>query len=190
MRRDPSPTPAFVAALLLAASPALAQKKPAARPTRTPTSAPTLTPTPGKPDLVITAFGFTGPTPASVPKPSCEPNTVVYSFAVTVSNQGTGPSPSSASLGGRALLNVMAQDRAGWGASVPLPEIAAGKSTTVNADVPYLAADPAYMVKANHPFVATADPDNLVAETDEANNTKGPLTMGPPAGCEKLVKKK
>ena len=173
MRRDPSPTPAFVAALLLAASPALAQKKPAARPTRTPTSAPTLT-----------------PTPASVPKPSCEPNTVVYSFAVTVSNQGTGPSPSSASLGGRALLNVMAQDRAGWGASVPLPEIAAGKSTTVNADVPYLAADPAYMVKANHPFVATADPDNLVAETDEANNTKGPLTMGPPAGCEKLVKKK
>ena len=175
-----------VAAVLLAA-PALAQKKPV-RPAPTPTVAPT--PTPGKPDLVITAFGFTGPTANSVPKPTCDPRTVVYSFAVTVTNQGTGSSPSSASLGGKALVTVAAQDRAGWGASVPLPEIAPGTSTTVNADVLFLDAEPVYMVKANHPFLATVDPDNLVAETDETNNTKGPLTMGPPAGCVKLVKKK
>lgn len=143
-----------------------------------------------KPDFQITAFGFAGPTANSVPKPSCAPNTVVYSFAVVVANAGTGPSPSSAALGGRPLLTVAAQDRAGWMASVPLPEIAAGKSVTVNADVLYLAGDPAYMVKANHPFLATVDPDNLVAEVDETNNAKGPLTMGPPAGCERLVKRK
>ena len=173
----------------LGAAPAAAQRKPA-KPAPTPTAAPAPTPTPGKPDLQVTAFGFAGPTSNTVPKPSCEPNTVVYSFAVVVTNAGTGPSPSSASLGGKPLLTVAAQDRAGWMASVPLPEIAAGKSVTVNADVLFLAADPAYMVKANHPFLATADPGNLVDEADETNNTKGPLTMGPPAGCERFFKKK
>ena len=54
----------------------------------------------------------------------------------------------------------------------------------------FLAADPAYMVKANHPFLATVDPGNLVDEADETNNTKGPLTMGPPAGCERFFKEK
>lgn len=178
---------AFCAAL--AAAPAAAQKKPAKR-APTPTAAPAPTPTPGKPDLQVTAFGFAGPTPNTVPKPSCEPNTVVYSFTVVVTNAGTGPSPSSASLGGKPLLTVAAQDRAGWMAGVPLPEIAAGKSVTVNADVLFLAADPAYMVKANHPFLATVDPGNLVDEADETNNTRGPLTMGPPAGCERFFRKK
>lgn len=178
-----------LAVVLVSGASALAQKKPA-RPTPRPTAAPAATPTPGKPDLAVTAFGFTGPTASSVPKPSCDPNAVVYSFAVTVTNQGTGPSPSSGSLGGKPLLTVMAQDRPGWGASVGLPEIGAGKSVNVSADVLYLGADPPYMVKANHPFLATVDPDNLVDEADETNNTKGPLTMGPPAGCEKLVRKK
>lgn len=143
-----------------------------------------------KPDLQVTAFGFTGPTATSVPKPSCVPGAVVYSFSVTVANQGAGPSPSSASLGGRPLLTVAAQDRAGWLASLPLGEIAAGKSVTVNADILFLAPDPPYMVKANHPFLATVDPGSLVDEADETNNTRGPLTMGPPAGCERLVKKR
>ncbi len=181
--------PPVLAASLLLAAPAPAQTRPA-RPARTPTAAPAPTPAPGKPDLVVSAFDFTGPKESGGVKPPCDPNTVVYSFAVTVSNQGTGPSPSSASLGGKALLSVLAQDRAGWGASVPLPQIAAGKSATVSADVLFLAADPTYMVKANHPFLATVDPDHLVAETDATNNTKGPLTMGPPAGCERLVKRK
>ncbi len=144
----------------------------------------------GKPDLVITSFGFTGPTATSVPKATCEPNTVVYAFSVVVTNAGAAPSPSSASLGGKPLLAVMAQDRAGWGANVALPEIAPGKTATVSADVPFLLADPSYMVRANHPFLATLDPQNAVDEADETNNTKGPLVMGPPAGCERLVKRK
>jgi hypothetical protein len=172
----------------LAATPALAQKKPARTPA--PTAVPTPSPTPGKPDLQITAFGFSGPTANSVPKPACEPNTVVYSFLVVVTNAGTGPSPSSAALGGRPLLTVAAQDRAGWQVSLPLPEIPAGKTVSTTADILFLAAEPAYMVKANHPFLATVDPAGLVDEADETNNTKGPLTMGPPAGCERLVKRK
>lgn len=175
-------------ASIAASAPALAQRKPARSPA--PTAAPTPSPTPGKPDLQITAFGFTGPTANSVPKPSCEPNTVVYSFTVTVTNAGTGPAPSSASLGGKPLLTVAAQDRPGWLASVPLPEVPAGKTVSATVDVLFLAADPSYMVKANHPFLATVDPANAVDESDETNNTKGPLTMGPPAGCERLVKKK
>ena len=180
----------LVEAFAASASPAPAQKKPAPTRALAPTKTPAPTPTLGKADLVITAFGFVGPTANSVPKPTCGPNTVVYGFAVTVTNQGAGPSPSSASLGGKPLLTVMAQDRPGWGASLPLPEIAAGTSVTVNADVLFLTADPPYMVKANHPFLASVDPDNAVEEADETNNTRGPLTMGPPAGCEKLVKKR
>jgi hypothetical protein len=179
---------AFALAASLAATPALAQKR-TAKP-QAPTAAPAPTPTPGKPDLAVTGFGFAGPTTTTVPKPTCEPNTVVYSFAVIVTNLGTGPSPSSASLGSKPLVTVAAQDRAGWEAAVPLPEIAPGKSATVTADILFLAADPAYMVKANHPFLATVDPANLVDEADETNNTKGPLTMGPPAGCERFFKKK
>ena len=164
-----TPALALFVAILFATAPALAQ---------------------GKPDLQITAFGFSGPTANSVPKPTCQPNTVVYSFALVVTNAGTGPSPSSASLGGKPLLTVAAQDRAGWQVSLPLPEIPAGKSFSTTADILFLAADPAYMVKANHPFLATVDPANLVDEADETNNTKGPLTMGPPAGCERFFKKR
>lgn len=178
----------IVLAALAVALPASAQKKPTRAPRPTATPAPT--PTPGKPDLVIAAFGFTGPTANSVPKPTCEPKTVVYSFAVTVENRGTGPSPSSASLGGKPLLTVAAQDRPSWTASVPLPQIEATKSFTATVDVLFLAEEPAYMIKANHPFLATVDPAALVDETDETNNTKGPLTMGPPAGCERFFKKK
>ena len=42
-------------------------------------------------------------------------------------------------------------------------------------------------------IAAVADPGifiTLVDEADEGNNTKGPLTMGPPAGCERFFKKK
>ncbi|MGA7992461.1 MAG: CARDB domain-containing protein [Thermoanaerobaculia bacterium] len=177
---------ALCAPLLTGAFSASAQKKPARRPT----AAPTPVPTPGRPDLVVTAFGFTGPTASSVPKPTCEPGTVVYSFAVTVSNQGTGLSPSSASLDGKPLLTVAAQDRPEWSASVLLPQIAAGKAATVSADVLFFAAEPEFMVKQNHPFVAAVDPENLVVESDETNNTRGPVTMGPPAGCERFVRRK
>jgi hypothetical protein len=80
----------------------------------------------------------------------------------------------------------MAQDKAGWGNGVYLNALAPGASLTVNVPVYYLISDPAFMVAhAPHPFMAIADPLGLVNESDEANNKKGPINMGAPAGCPK-----
>ena len=139
----------------------------------------------GQPDLIITAFGFTGPV-AGANVPLCQPHVAVYNFQVTVKNQGTAPSPSSASLGNKALVQAMAQDYPGWGNGVFLNALAPGASQTVSIPVYYLMADPGFMVShAPHPFMAIADPLGLVPESNEANNKSGPINRGAPAGCPK-----
>ena len=138
----------------------------------------------GQPDLVVTAFGFKGP---AAPDPgNCRPGGAVYIFGVTVKNVGTAPSPSSAALGNKALVQVMAQDKAGWGNGVLLDALAPNASQTVDVPVYYLQADPPFMwtpANVTHPFLAIADPLGLVTESDEGNNTKGPINMGKPQGC-------
>jgi hypothetical protein len=138
----------------------------------------------GKPDLVVETFGFTGP---AAPAPgNCHPEGAVYNFAVTVKNIGTAPSPSSASLGNKALVQVMAQDYPGWGNGVFLNALAPGASQSVSIPVYYLQANPAFMWSpptVKHPFLAIADPLHLVTESNEGNNTKGPINMGIPQGC-------
>jgi hypothetical protein len=47
-----------------------------------------------------------------------------YTFQVTVKNVGTAPSPSSASLGNKALVQAMASDYPGWGNGVFLNALA------------------------------------------------------------------
>ncbi|HUJ13906.1 MAG TPA: CARDB domain-containing protein [Thermoanaerobaculia bacterium] len=137
----------------------------------------------GKPDLVVISFGFTGPVAAAA-APLCKPQMPVYIFQVTVRNEGTAASPSSASLGNKALVQVMAQDKAGWGNGVYLNALAPGATQTVTVPVYYLMSDPVFMTThVPHPFLAIVDPLNLVAESNESNNTKGPINMGPPAGC-------
>lgn len=136
----------------------------------------------GKPNLIIESFGFTGP---SAPAPgNCTPGHAVYIFRVTVKNIGTAASPSSASLGNKALVQVMAQDKAGWGNGVLLNALAPGASQTVDIPVYYLMSDPAFMWTPSnvvHPFLAIADPLKLVNETKD--NTKGPIKMSKPLGC-------
>jgi hypothetical protein len=138
----------------------------------------------GKPDLVVDTFGFKGP---AAPEPgNCRPGGAVYIFEVTVKNIGTAPSPSSASLGNKALVQVMAQDYAGWGNGVLLNALAPSASQTVDIPVYYLQANPAFMWSppdVKHLFLAIADPLHLVAESNEGNNTKGPITMAKPQGC-------
>lgn len=138
----------------------------------------------GKPDLIIESFGFTGP---AAPDPgNCRPQGAVYNFRVTVKNIGTAPSPSSASFGNKALVQVMAQDKAGWGNGAFLNALPPGASETVDIPVYYLQADPAFMwtpPTVTHPFLAIADPLGLVNESNEGNNTKGPINMGKPQGC-------
>lgn len=137
-----------------------------------------------KPDLIVESFGFKGP--AAPDHGSCQPYTPVYIFSVTVKNIGTAPSPSSASLGNKALAQVMAQDKAGWGNGVFLNALAPGASQTVDIPVYYLISEPEFMwTPANviHPFTAIADPLGLVNESNETNNKKGPIKMAKPLGC-------
>ncbi|HEY8131442.1 MAG TPA: hypothetical protein VII12_06085 [Thermoanaerobaculia bacterium] len=90
----------------------------------------------------------------------------------------------SASLGNKALVQAMAQDKAGWGNGVFINALPPGASQTVDIPVYYLMSDPAFMVNnAPHSFMAIADPLGLVTESDESNNKKGPINMGPPANC-------
>ncbi|HEY3350982.1 MAG TPA: CARDB domain-containing protein [Thermoanaerobaculia bacterium] len=132
-----------------------------------------------KPDLVVTEFGMKE-------WGACKPQSAVYTFQVTVKNQGTAPSPSSASLGNKALVQAMSSDYPGWGNGVFLNALAPGASQTVLIPVYYLQADPGFMVThAPHPFNAIADPLGLVNESNEGNNTKGPINMGAPKGCPK-----
>lgn len=139
-----------------------------------------------KPDLVVTTFGFKGPVQG---QGKCQPHSAVYIFEVTVKNKGTASSPSSASLGNKALVQAMAQDKAGWGNGVMLNALAPGASQTVDIPVYYLISDPAFMINhAPHPFEAIADPLGLVNESDETNNKKGPINMSAPADCPKPKK--
>lgn len=134
-----------------------------------------------KPNLIIESFGFIGP---SAPAPgNCTPDHPVYIFRVTVKNVGTAASPSSASLGNKALVQVMAQDKKGWGNGAFLDTLAPGASQTVDIKVYYLKSEPAFMwtpPNVVHPFLAIADPLKLVNEKD---NTKGPIRMSKPLGC-------
>lgn len=138
----------------------------------------------GKPNLIIEKFGFKGP---SAPEPgNCTPGHAVYIFTVTVKNIGTAASPSSASLGNKALVQVMAQDKAGWGNGAFLNALAPGASQTVDISVYYLMSDPAFMwtpPNVVHPFLAIADPLGLVNESNELDNKKGPIKMSKPLGC-------
>ena len=138
----------------------------------------------GKPNLVIESFGFIGP---SAPAPgNCTPGHPVYIFRVTVKNVGTAASPSSASLGNKALVQVMAQDKAGWGNGAFLNALAPGASQTVDIPVYYLMSEPAFMwtpPNVIHPFFAIADPLKLVNETSDLDNKKGPIKMSKPLGC-------
>ena len=132
-----------------------------------------------RPDLVVTEFGMKA-------WGACKAGSAVYTFQVTVKNQGLAASPSSAALGNKALVQAMAGDYPGWGNGVFLNALAPGASQTVDIPVYYLQADPGFMVThAPHPFKAIADPLGLVNESNEGNNTKGPINMGAPKGCPK-----
>jgi hypothetical protein len=134
-----------------------------------------------KPDLVIRSFGLKkwGP---------CKPHSAVMTFQVTVANIGNAPSPSSASLGNKALVQVMEKNGSGpWGNGAFLPAIAPGKAATVDVPVYYLMSNPGHMTAdAPHKFSAVADPLKLVAEKDEYNNRSKPITTAAPKGCPSI----
>lgn len=84
------------------------------------------------------------------------------------------------------LVQVMAQDKAGWGNGALLNALAPGASQTVDIPVYYLMSESAFMwtpPNVVHPFLAIADLLKLVNETEEKDNTKGPIRMSKPLGC-------
>lgn len=131
-----------------------------------------------KPDLVIRSFGLKkwGP---------CRPRSAVMTFQVTLANVGDAPSPGSAALGNKALVQVMENNGAGpWGNGALVGPIPPGGSATVLVPVYYLQANPAHMTAdAPHKFSAVADPLKLVAEKNEFNNRSQPIKTGAPKGC-------
>lgn len=137
-----------------------------------------------KPDLIVQTFGFIGP---SVPEPGlCQPGKAVYIFRVTVKNIGAAPSPASATLGNKALVQVIARDKKGWSNGAMLNALAPGTSQVVDIPVYYLQDDPKFMwLPANvvHPFMAIVDPLGLVDESNEKNNKSGLINMAKPCGC-------
>lgn len=136
------------------------------------------TPGRGRPDLVIRSFGLKR-------WGACKPHSAVMTFQVTVANVGNAPSPSSASLGNKALVQVMENNGSGpWGNGAMLPAIAPGKSATVMVPVYYLMSNPGHMTAdAPHSFRAIADPLKLVPEKSESNNRSKPIKTGAPKGC-------
>ena len=138
-----------------------------------------------KPDLRIKAFGFLGPREGLG---TCAPGSAVYTFQVIVENAGAAPSPA---LPGRPLVLVTSLDRPGWEGRAELPSIPPHGSQTVSVSIPYLEADPAYMVqRVPHRFRAVADPLKLVDEADETNNESAEVRIGAPANCDRLNPKK
>lgn len=131
-----------------------------------------------KPDLVIRSFGLRrwGP---------CRPGSAVMTFQVTIANVGDAPSPGSAALGNKALVQVMENSGAGpWGNGAFVGPIPPGGSATVMVPVYYLQANPGHMTAdAPHKFSAVADPLKLVAEKNEYNNRSAPIKTAAPRGC-------
>jgi hypothetical protein len=144
---------------------------------------------PAAPDLVITAFGLKSW------GSSCKPGAIVYTFQVTVKNQGTGTWPVSQEPAVTVSdLHPGVGDSWGVGASVNSP-LAPGHSATLLIQVPYYSAHPSHMwTAAPHPFQATVNRNHAIVESNYANNIapapavwngQRVIMMGAPAGCPK-----
>lgn len=129
---------------------------------------------PKKPDLVIRSFGLKQ-------WGKCQPNSMIFTFQVTVANIGTAVSPK---ITDKALVQAMDQHGNGWGNGVMLNAIPPGGSQTVLIPVYYLKNDPGHITgAAPHPFRAIADPLKLVDELREDNNMSGVINVDPRGIC-------
>jgi hypothetical protein len=139
----------------------------------------------GMPDLVITAFGLES-------WGRCLPGQTVFTFAVTVKNQGT------ASWSGVEPAVVVKDLHAGvldsWGTGKGIdPPLKPGELKTLHVPIKYYAANPHHMTADQpHPFNAVVNGNHVVAESNFRNNASpGPavwhgtkvVMVGAPQGC-------
>ncbi len=139
-----------------------------------------------KPDLVITAFGLKS-------WGACAPGKAVFTFSVTVKNQG------NASWSGSVEPPVVVKDMHpgvldAWGTGVGIaPPLKPGESKTILVPISYYSGNPKHMTaNAPHPFQAVVNSNHIVDESDFTNNAgPGPATwngikvimVGAPQGC-------
>jgi hypothetical protein len=153
-----------------------------------PAAAQNTTPTP-KPDLVITSFGL------SSWGTSCVKGQTLFTFSVSVKNQGTaswsGPARPVVVVADMHLPNP---DAFGTGMAID-PPIAPGETRPMSIPISFYDADAAHIKSgAPHPFHATVNRDHKIAESD-FNNNDGPgpvvwngmkvINVGAPEACLK-----
>jgi hypothetical protein len=141
----------------------------------------------GGPDLVITTFGLSS-------WGVCKPGQTVFTFQVTVKNQGNQAlNGQNALVLVRDLKTSPAQD---WGAGdSEALYLSPGVTHVYTVPIKYYSANPGFMTSgAPHPFQAVVNPNHTVAETNYANNDgPGPAVWGgkhvimvaAPKGCPK-----
>jgi hypothetical protein len=135
-----------------------------------------------RPDLIITQFGLTS-------WGTCAPGKTVFTFAVTIKNQGAASWVGSSDVVARDLKNTA------WFTSVAILPIPAGQSHTVQIPIAYLESNPSFMSSGSpHPFQAMVNDQHIPIETNFANNAgPGPATymgkrvimVAPPKSCGK-----
>jgi hypothetical protein len=132
------------------------------------------------PDLVITQFGLQS-------WGTCAAGHTVFTFSVTVKNQGDASWTGSSEVSAHDLKNT------GWFTSVALLPIAPGASRVVTIPIVYFSQDPSFMsLGAPHPFQAEVNSTRHPVESNYANNAgPGPaewmgkrvIMVEPPKGC-------
>jgi hypothetical protein len=133
------------------------------------------------PDLVITQFGLKS-------WGKCAPGQTVFTFQMTVKNQGSASWTGSSNVFARDLKNP------GWFTSVALLPLAPGQSRVVDVPILYFSQNPGFMASGSpHPFQATVnDAPHMPIESNYANNAgPGPavwmgkhvIMVEPPKTC-------
>ena len=122
----------------------------------------------GQPDLVVTSLTWSPPTPLTG-------NAVT--FSATVRNQGTAATPAGIKL--RVAFSIDGTE-VNW-SDTDTAALAPGASTTLTANSGPSGASTWAATGGSHTLQASVDNPNLIAESDETNNTLNrSLTVGAP----------
>jgi hypothetical protein len=137
------------------------------------------------PDLTVTQFGLQS-------WGTCEPGHTVFTFTMTVKNQG------DASWVGESNVFVRDLKNPGWFTSVALLPLPPGQSRVIEVPIVYFSQNPSFMTTGSpHPFQATVNDTHMPVESNYANNAgPGPAVWGgkrvimvaPPKGCGEVKK--
>jgi hypothetical protein len=132
------------------------------------------------PDLVITQFGLQS-------WGKCAPGQAVFTFAMTVKNQGSASWVGSSNVFARDLKDPA------WFTGVALTPLAPGESRVVHVPIVYFSQNPGFMASGSpHPFQATVNDTHTPVESNYANNAgPGPavwmgkkvIMVAPPKTC-------